>query len=98
MGGTVNMGGKVLYTVIHLYNSCTQYSTVGCLEVSGDDKIGLELSDEEEIKGTGITGIFVRCAEVEAEVEVWCSEVGQKLNCDGIFWNKVKMNQNKIMA
>ena len=27
MGGTVNMGGKVLYTVIHLYNSCTQYST-----------------------------------------------------------------------
>ena len=26
MGGTVNMGGKVLYTVIHLYNSCTQYS------------------------------------------------------------------------
>ena len=28
MGGTVNMRGKVLYTVIHLYNSCTQYSTV----------------------------------------------------------------------
>ena len=28
MGGTVNMGGKVLYTVIHLYNSCTQYSTI----------------------------------------------------------------------
>ena len=28
MGGTVNMGGKVLYMVIHLYNSCTQYSTV----------------------------------------------------------------------
>ena len=27
MGGTINMGGKVLYTVIHLYNSCTQYST-----------------------------------------------------------------------
>ena len=27
MGGTVNMGGKVLYTVIYLYNSCTQYST-----------------------------------------------------------------------
>ena len=27
MGGTVNMGGKVLYMVIHLYNSCTQYST-----------------------------------------------------------------------
>ena len=28
MGGTVNMGGKVLYMVIHLYNSCTQYSTL----------------------------------------------------------------------
>ena len=28
MGGTVNMGGKVLYTAIHLYNSCTQYSTL----------------------------------------------------------------------
>ena len=28
MGGTVNMGGKVLCMVIHLYNSCTQYSTL----------------------------------------------------------------------
>ena len=28
MGGTVNMEGKVLYMVIHLYNSYTQYSTL----------------------------------------------------------------------
>ena len=32
MGGTVNMGGNVLYTVIHLYNSCTQYSTQRTME------------------------------------------------------------------
>ena len=47
MGGTVNMGGKVLYMVIHLYNSCTQYltgmtaKTLNFLELCGELQMDL---------------------------------------------------------